>query len=194
MHNKNFARDLVRHACFVLACSVNVDESNRIEGELSGGDVMKMYFPVICTAAFFFACGAAVASQTDSPKAGSWSGVIINSGCSADEAFAEASKCTEKDLPGAKLVLYDDTTRKMYLLDPQDQAIGHLGDSMTATGTLEGDTVHVTSLKMHTSIGLSVGQEAPAFSARDQFGKLQTLDMLKGPKGTVLLFFRSADW
>jgi hypothetical protein len=155
---------------------------------------MRVHFPVICTVAFFFACGVALARQTDSPSTGSWSGVIINSGCSADEAFAEAPKCTEKDLPGAKLVLYDDTTRKMYLLNPQDQAIGHLGDSMTVTGTLEGDAIHVTSLKMHTSIGLSVGQEAPAFSARDQFGKLQTLDMLKGPKGTVLLFFRSADW
>jgi len=39
-----------------------------------------------------------------------------------------------------------------------------------------------------------VGQKAPAFSARDQFGKLQNLDTLKGPNGTVLLFFRSADW
>jgi peroxiredoxin len=47
---------------------------------------------------------------------------------------------------------------------------------------------------MHTSIGLEVGQKAPEFSARDQFGGEQTLETLKGPKGTVLLFFRSADW
>jgi hypothetical protein len=82
----------------------------------------------------------------------------------------------------------------MYILDPQDQAQGHLGDSMTAAGSLEGNTIHLTSLKMHTSIGLAVGQKAPAFSARDQFGRLQNLETLKGPKGTVLLFFRSADW
>jgi peroxiredoxin len=44
------------------------------------------------------------------------------------------------------------------------------------------------------SIGLAVGQKAPAFSVRDQFGRAQTLDTLKGPNGTVLLFFRSADW
>jgi peroxiredoxin len=44
------------------------------------------------------------------------------------------------------------------------------------------------------SIGLSVGQKAPAFSLRDQFGNIQTLDSLKGSNGTVLLFFRSADW
>jgi len=142
----------------------------------------------------FFVFGLSAAGQAGNPNAGSWSGVIINNNCTADEAFAEAPKCTEKDVPGAKLVLYDDTTRQMYMLEPQDAAIGHLGDSMTLTGTLEGNTVHVTSLKMHTSIGLEVGQKAPAFSAHDQFGGEQTLETLKGPKGTVLLFFRSADW
>jgi peroxiredoxin len=39
-----------------------------------------------------------------------------------------------------------------------------------------------------------VGRKAPAFTARDQFGQEQSLDTLKGPNGTVLLFFRSADW
>ncbi len=156
--------------------------------------MMRMSFPVISTLAFFFAFGLALNGQSGNPSSGSWSGVIINSGCTADEAFAEAPKCTEKDVPGTKLVLYDDTTRQMYILEPQDQAIGHLGDSMTVTGTLEGNTVHVTSLKMHTSIGLAVGQKAPALSAHDQFGGDQSLDTLKGPKGTVLLFFRSADW
>ena len=155
---------------------------------------MGTSFPVICMLTLFFVSGLSVAGQTENLNSGLWSGVIINNNCSADEAFAEAAKCTEKDVPGAKLVLYDDTTRQMFNLDPQDQAMGHLGDSMTATGTLEGDTIHVTSLKLHTSIGLAVGQKAPAFSARDQFGRQQTLETLKGPKGTVLLFFRSADW
>jgi hypothetical protein len=44
------------------------------------------------------------------------------------------------------------------------------------------------------SIGLAVGQKAPAFGARDQFGRSQSTDTLKGTNGTVLLFFRSADW
>jgi hypothetical protein len=156
--------------------------------------MFRMNFAVICILASFLAFGLTLAGQSENPNSGSWSGVIMNSTCSLEEAFAESAKCTEKDLPGAKLTLYDDTSRQMLILDPQDQAIGHLGDSMTVTGTLEGNTIHLTSLKMHTSIGLAVGQKAPAFSARDQFGKLQTLESLKGPKGTVLLFFRSADW
>lgn len=45
-----------------------------------------------------------------------------------------------------------------------------------------------------SEIGLAIGQKAPAFSLRDQFGRVQTNETLKGTKGTVLLFFRSADW
>jgi hypothetical protein len=156
--------------------------------------MMRMDFPMISILALFFAFGLTLNAQDKNPKSSSWSGVIINSSCSADEAFAEAPKCMEKDAPGAKLALYDDTTRQILILEPQDLAMGHLGDSMTLTGTLEGNTVHVASLNLHTLIGLGVGQKAPDFSARDQFGKQQTLETLRGPKGTVLLFFRSADW
>ena len=131
--------------------------------------------------------------QSDGSRSGTWSGVIINSGCTVDEAFAEAAKCTDK-VPGAKLVLYDDTTRQVFDLDPQDKAIGHLGDSVTVRGALEGSAIHVSSLELLTAIGLPVGQKAPAFALRDQSGHQQTLESLKGPHGTVLLFFRSADW
>ena len=125
---------------------------------------------------------------------GSWSGVIINPGCTADEAFAEADKCFENRGPGSKVVLYDDTTRQIFDLEPQGNAASLLGDSVTVHGTLEGNTIHGAQVEKLTSIGLSVGQKAPAFSARDQLGREQTLASLKGPKGTVLLFFRSADW
>src|SRR5712691_7642340 len=127
--------------------------------------------PLISTIAFLLVFSAGMTGQGANPNSGSWSGVIINSNCSADEAFAEAAKCTEKDVPGYRLSLYDDTIRQVYILDPQDQATGHLGDSVAVTGTLEGNTLHVTALKMHTSIGLAIGQKAPAFSARDQFGR-----------------------
>ena len=44
------------------------------------------------------------------------------------------------------------------------------------------------------SVGLEVGRQAPAFTLPDQFGHEQSNETLKGAKGTVLLFFRSADW
>jgi hypothetical protein len=44
------------------------------------------------------------------------------------------------------------------------------------------------------SIGLEIGHHAPLFAKSDQFGKEHSNETLKGPKGTILLFFRSADW
>jgi len=135
----------------------------------------------------------ALAGQSSNTNAGSWSGVIVNGSCSADEAFAEAAKCTT-EAPGAPLALYDDTIRQVYALDPSDQTKGHLGDSVTVQGTLEGNAIHVASIQMFSEVGLRPGQKAPDFSASDQFGKTQTLETLRGSKGTVLLFYRSADW
>jgi hypothetical protein len=42
--------------------------------------------------------------------------------------------------------------------------------------------------------GPAVGEKAPTFSAPDQNGREQTLPSVAGPKGTMLVFFRSADW
>ena len=125
-------------------------------------------------------------------KPGTWSGILVSSACNADEAFAESPECM-KDVPGAQLALYDDTNRVMYGLDPQEKIAAHLGDTVTVRGTLDEDAIRVASVEL-MSIGLAVGQKVPAFSARDQFGKVQTLVTLRGANGTVLLFFRSADW
>jgi hypothetical protein len=135
-----------------------------------------------------------VFGQTNSSPLKSWSGTIFYSSCNADEAFAESRECL-KAAPGAKFALYDDTNRVMYGIEPQSLAAGHLGESVTVRGSISADdaTIHASSVELMT-IGLAVGQKAPAFSAHDQFGHTQTLDTLKGSKGTVLLFFRSADW
>ena len=42
--------------------------------------------------------------------------------------------------------------------------------------------------------GPAVGQTVPDFSAQDQAGREQTLKSIVGPKGVMLVFFRSADW
>jgi hypothetical protein len=124
----------------------------------------------------------------------SWSGVIINSGCTADEAFAESDKCFERTRSDAKLALYDDTVRQVYDLDAQEEAAHYFGESVTVQGALQDKTIRVSTLRKLTSIGLAIGLRAPAFSLRDQFGHPQDLQTLKAPQGTVLLFFRSADW
>jgi hypothetical protein len=51
------------------------------------------------------------------------------------------------------------------------------------------------SEKMTNSIsfGLEVGEKAPSFRLKDQFGHNQSNETLQGTHGTVLLFVRSAD-
>jgi hypothetical protein len=144
---------------------------------------LLVYGSVACRPAF---------AQDGTASSGSWSGILVSSACNADEAFNESPECT-KNIPGAKLSLYDDTNRVMYGLEPQKSVTEQLGDAVTIRGALDGDTIQVISIAP-MSIGLGVGQKAPAFSIHDQFGRVQTLDTLKGTNGTVLLFFRSADW
>ena len=45
-----------------------------------------------------------------------------------------------------------------------------------------------------SKLGPQVGATVPAFAGVDQFGKAHTLASTYGPKGTMLVFFRSADW
>ena len=42
--------------------------------------------------------------------------------------------------------------------------------------------------------GPEIGAAIPKFEAPDQNGRLQTLQSVAGPKGTILVFYRSADW
>lgn len=45
-----------------------------------------------------------------------------------------------------------------------------------------------------SKLGPQVGQRVPDFSLKDQSGKVRTLKSIMGPKGAMLVFFRSADW
>jgi hypothetical protein len=113
-------------------------------------------FAIILAATF------TLAGRSDNTNTGSWSGLIINGSCNADEAFAEATKCTA-EAPSASLALYDDTIRQVFALDPQDQAKGHLGEAVTVQGALEGSAIHVASLQKFSEVGLRAGQKAPDF-------------------------------
>lgn len=45
-----------------------------------------------------------------------------------------------------------------------------------------------------STMGPRVGATVPPVSGVDQFGKPHTLASVAGPKGVMLVFFRSADW
>ena len=75
-------------------------------------------------------------------------------------------------------------------------AIIYLG--LTALGSLVGDRPVAHAQEQlgipKVQAGLREGETAPPFRARDQFGKEQNNATVAGKNGTVLLFFRSADW
>lgn len=52
----------------------------------------------------------------------------------------------------------------------------------------------VPGLDKNLKTGPAVGAKIPPFEAADQFGRRQTFESLRGPKGLALLFVRSADW
>jgi hypothetical protein len=45
-----------------------------------------------------------------------------------------------------------------------------------------------------SKLGPQVGGRAVDFQLVDQFGHPQSLESVAGPRGTMLVFFRSADW
>ena len=42
--------------------------------------------------------------------------------------------------------------------------------------------------------GPEVGQAIPPFDALDQNGQRQTFETIRGPRGALIVFYRSADW
>ena len=44
------------------------------------------------------------------------------------------------------------------------------------------------------TLGPQVGARVPDFSLKDQTGRVRDLQSVMGPRGAMLVFFRSADW
>ena len=54
-------------------------------------------------------------------------------------------------------------------------------------------TTQAPSVDVET-VGPKVGDVIPEFSLRDQGGQPRSLKSVLGPKGAIIVFFRSADW
>ncbi|MBI4907246.1 MAG: hypothetical protein HY820_26715 [Acidobacteria bacterium] len=49
-------------------------------------------------------------------------------------------------------------------------------------------------LDKNMKTGPAIGSKIPSFDVTDHMGRRQTFESLRGSKGLVLLFIRSADW
>jgi len=81
---------------------------------------------------------------------GSWTGYVTDTMCGAKGASSDHAACAKKCVEehGAKYALVTDSDKKVYVLDPQDTVAAHAGHHVTVKGSVEGDTIKVSSIEM----------------------------------------------
>ena len=80
---------------------------------------------------------------------GSWTGYISDSKCGVKGAKESAAECTRKCVQqGAKYVFVDDRDKKIYVVDDQEKVASHAGHHVVVKGTVEGDTLKLSSIDM----------------------------------------------
>ncbi len=101
---------------------------------------------LICAVALLIVASMSLAAG----KEGSWTGWVTDTHCGAKGDSAKHEACAKKCVDGGngKYALYNPTDKKVYILDPQDKVTAHAGHHVTVKGTVEGDTIKVSSITM----------------------------------------------
>src|SRR5256714_12551219 len=103
---------------------------------------MKVRFSAAVVAGLF---AGALALAGD----GTWTGYIADSKCGAKAAHEGARECTVKCVKeGAKYVFVNDADKKVYVIDNQEKVADHAGHHVTVKGSVEGDTLKLSSIDM----------------------------------------------
>jgi hypothetical protein len=77
-------------------------------------------------------------------------GYISDSVCGVKGAKEGQGECTTKCVKehGAKYVFVDDADKKVYAIDAQDKVAAHSGHHVTVKGTVEGESLKLSSIDM----------------------------------------------
>ena len=96
---------------------------------------------------FFAGLTFAAGTHAQKAKAQTLSGVITDSHCGANGHMGPAAECVKKCVSmGAKYALA--VGKKVYVIEPQAMAATHPGGShVVVKGTVEGMTIHATSIE-----------------------------------------------
>ena len=101
---------------------------------------------LICLALCVMFLYVGVTFAADTSTVNGW---VSDSKCGAKGANAKAAECTKKCLAaGAKMVVVTDSDQKVLTVDNPDALTGHEGHHVAVTGTVNGDSIHVDSVKM----------------------------------------------
>ena len=89
---------------------------------------------------------ASVSFASDAQTVNGW---ISDSKCGAKGANAGAEACTKKCIAaGASAVVVTDKDQKVLTVDNPDALKDHYGHHVAVTGHVDGDKIHVDSVKM----------------------------------------------
>lgn len=101
---------------------------------------------LICLALCVMFLYVGVTFAADTSTVNGW---VSDSKCGAKGANAKAAECTKKCIAGgAKVVVVTDSDQKVLTVDNPDALTGHEGHHVAVTGTVNGDSIHVDSVKM----------------------------------------------
>jgi len=113
--------------------------------ELLEGEQMKLRLSTAIAATLF---AGTLALAADS----SLTGWISDSQCGVKGANDKAgtAECTVKCVKehNAKYVFVNDADKKVYVVDAQDKVAEHAGHHVTVKGTVEGETLKLSSIEM----------------------------------------------
>jgi hypothetical protein len=105
----------------------------------------KILMSCAAVSVLFFVVAMAVAADQSTVV----NGFVSDSMCGAKGANASHAACMTKCLgKGAKAVIVTDGDNKVVAVDNPDALKGHEGHHVSITGTMNGDSLHVDSLKM----------------------------------------------
>ena len=103
-------------------------------------------FLLLLLAGALILMAASVSFASDAQTVNGW---VSDAKCGVKGANAGAEACTKKCIAaGEKAVLVTDTDQKVLAVDNPEALKGHEGHHVAVTGHVDGDKIHVDSLKM----------------------------------------------
>jgi hypothetical protein len=83
-----------------------------------------------------------------SAVAAEFTGTIMDSKCSTNKAMRNNAACAERCIKNGDSAVLVTDEGKIYKVAEQAKVVEHAGKKVTLTGTLDGDTIKVDSVKM----------------------------------------------
>jgi hypothetical protein len=109
---------------------------------------------LLCLAVSLAVCLIAVTSAIASGKAETVNGWVSDSKCGAKGASASHADCAKKCIgAGEHAVIVSDKDQSVVSVDNPDTLKDHLGHHVAVTGSMNGDAMHVDSVKMLAQSG-----------------------------------------